>query len=214
MQDINTALDLVTGHILMGIQDALEGIPISIGRCSSDCSPDLTTEESVTIIQVFDKAGQRVNTSFRFIRGDFWNSLPDKYGHRTELIRKAHPKADQKEIARIYQEWKICGTVAKRWDVSQRNPKYSWQFYRTHYPNRVLIEKRKNTYPISELGTTYPILPGKHSSNVGTATINRNTQTVFLDIQYYDKTIPVRVDISSAQEEEDSEKDDFSEMKV
>lgn len=148
MHDLNSSLDLVTRAILQGIQEASEGIPISFGKMSATCMPDLSEKEIIATILLLDATPQRMNVAVRFIKGDIWNTVPDIHGAKKQFMRTAYPDADAKTIDRVYNDWKHCARIAKRWRADRRQPKWAWAFYRKHYPGRNGVHIAKEEYGV------------------------------------------------------------------
>lgn len=198
MHHILTAIEMVvTGH-QQGLIRALEDIPISIGRCGATCSMALTEEEIAHVVQVLDIGPQRTNTMTKFIRGDFWNSLPKKYGDRKKMLRKIYPHSNEQDILRLYRDWKQCGSVATKWPLHKRDNKVSWTWWRLNKPRDGSRIEEGNTTATTEANGSrkLPSLPGDHSQNVLTTAWDEDARLVFADVQHFSKVIPVMLDLS------------------
>lgn len=221
--DHNASLDAITKALMTGIQDALQGIPVTINQYGLSCGEEISEEEICSVIRILDKGPQRSNTVFRFARGDFWNRLPSAYGAKKRFIRQCYPDATEEEIQRIYNDWKHCAKIAARWPHGKRNNKWAWNFFKTHSPGADggHIEIQSNSTAPEDGGQSPPIqgafdfeyAVAWHSPNAKEVTV-----TDFGRITAYPRNggKPIIIDLSVTmggvhKAAADSEGDDFAE---
>lgn len=224
MHSIDTRMEYVSTGNITALQNALQGIPITVGKNGATCSAALSEDEVSHVIQVLDYGPQRTNTSNRFIRGDFWNSLPKKYGNRIAMLRTIYPNKSKIEILRIYRDWKECGMIAKRWLFLKRDYRIAWGWYRGNFPNEQSrqTQDKEDSMPTGDLvGSCLP-LEGKHK---GVERVLFIRERNVIRIQPDPTAVAIEIDVShllgffnAADGEEcvrdTEEADDFAELEL